>query len=275
MKKVIKIFLIVSLVICILIACLAIWQRKNISMIYTAVTSETEEITKMQEENNKVLVDEVSGYLEGELREPTKEEKDLVEKGEMQITDVYNTIIKEHIEKKNNDVISNIQPDKFDEEKNSPEKSDKEKNSPEKSDKEKNKTETETETAGKTELTQEDIKKKTDELVSNALSELYDLQGAYTARSEALIAQAESEFNSIRKNGMKWAQARTHIITKYTPKVSGIQASCDGDVEAIITRLEGELKEIGANLGIVKTMRETYEKEKELKLAYYAGTYLD
>ena len=239
MKKIFKIFLIIFLIICILIACLAIWQRKNISMLYTAVTSEREEITKKQEENNKMLVDEVNGYLDGELREPTPKEKESVEKGETQITEVYNTIIKEYIDKKNEEAL----------------------NSPQ--------------TSIKAELSKEDIKKKTDELVSNAISKLYDLQTAYSARSEALIAQAENEYNSIRREGKERAEAKAHIISKYTPKVRGIQASCDSDVEGVITSLESELKEIGASLGIIKTIRQTYEKEKELKLAYYAGSYLD
>lgn len=247
MKKVLKVLLIVFLVICVLVACLAIWQRKNIAMLYTAVTNESEEITKKQEENNKVLVDEVNGYLDGELREPTQEEKESLKKGEVQITEVYSTIVKEHIDKKNQEAVNNTDIVKNGEGLQHP----------------------------NTQLTEEEIKKKTDELVSNAISELYDMQGAYTARSEALIAQAENEYNTIRREGMDRAPAKSHIITKYTPKVNGIQASCDSDVEAIIIRLEGELKEIGANLGIINTIRQTYEKEKELKLAYYAGAYLD
>lgn len=251
MKKVLKVLLIVFLVICVLVACLAIWQRKNIAMLYTAVTNESEEITKKQEENNKVLVDEVNGYLDGELREPTQEEKEKLKNGEVQITEVYSTIVKEHIDKKNQEAVNNTDIVKNGEGAQPPN------------------------TTANPQFTEEEIKKKTDELVSNAISELYDLQGAYTARSEALIAQAENEYNTIRREGMERAPAKSHIITKYTPKVNGIQASCDSDVEAIIIRLEGELKEIGATLGIINTIRQTYEKEKELKLAYYAGAYLD
>lgn len=251
MKKVLKIICIIFLVLCVLIACLAIWQRKNISMLYTAVTNESEEITKKQEENNKVLVDEVNGYLDGELREPTQEEKESVEKGEIQINEVYSNIIKEHIDKKNQETANNIEVEKKGDDINSPQ------------------------TPTKMELSEEDVKKKTDELVSNAISELYDLQSMYTAKSEALIAQAESEFRTIIKEGMKWVPARTHIITTYTPKVNAIQSSCDSDVEAVIARLENDLKAINANLGIIKTIRQTYEKEKQLKLAYYAGAYLD
>ncbi len=239
MKKVFKIFLIIFLIICIIIACLAIWQRKNISMLYTAVTNEREEIVKKQEENNKVLVNEVNGYLDGNLREPTQEEKESLKKGEVQISEVYNTIIKEYIDKKNEEGL--IPP----------------------------------QTSTKTELSKEAIKKKTDDLVSNAISELYDLQTAYSARSEALIAQAMNEYNTLTREGMERPQARAQIITKYTLKVRGVQASCDSDVEGVIVGLESELKEMGASLGIIKTIRQTYEKEKELKLAYYAGAYLD
>lgn len=251
MKKIFKILLIVFLVICVLVACLAIWQRKNIAMLYTAVTNESEEITKKQEENNKVLVDEVNGYLDGELREPTQEEKESLKKGEVQITEVYSTIVKEHIDKKNQEAVNNTDIVKNGEGAQPPN------------------------TTANTQLTEEEIKKKTDELVSNAISELYDLQGAYTARSEALISRAANEYEDLKRAGMERPAARTQIITTYTPKVNNIQASCDSDVEAIIIRLEGELKGIGANLGIINTIRQTYEKEKELKLAYYAGTYLD
>lgn len=254
MKKVFKIILIIFLVIAVLLACLAIWQRKNIAMLYTAVTNEREDITKKQEDNNKVLVDEVNGYLDGELREPTREEKESIKKGETQITDVYSTIIKEHIDKKNQEATNIVPPEKNTE------------------------TIPEVETSEETQPNEEntvDITKKTDELVSNAISKLYDLQSAYAARSEALIHQAMSEYNSIRAEGMERPAARSQIISTYTPKVRTIQNSCDADVESVVVRLENELKSINANLGIIKTIRETYEKEKQLKLAYYAGAYLD
>lgn len=254
MKKVFKIILIIFLILFILIACFAVWQRKNISMLYTAVTNESEEITKKQEENNKVLVDEVNGYLDGELREPTKEEKESIEKGESQITEVYGTIIKEHIEKKNQEALSGTTT-------GSNEEGTSEQQPPAESQ--------------NNEENAENIVKITDELVSNAISELYDLQAVYTSKSEALIHQAAYEYEMLKRDGMERPAARAQIISTYTPKVRSIQASCDADVEAVVVKLEGQLKEINANLAIINTIRQTYEKEKELKLAYYAGAYLD
>lgn len=112
-----------------------------------------------------------------------------------------------------------------------------------------------------------------DEIISKYMSQLYKLQSEFTARAEATISQGAGYYESIKEHPQD-ATARANTITHFTPIVRSMEAECDRKVEAVIKELEKELKAIGEETDITRTIKATYANEKQLKLSYYANKYL-
>ena len=55
--------------------------------------------------------------------------------------------------------------------------------------------------------------------------------------------------------------------------VAGLEKTCDSEVDKVVTELEKKLKELKGDLGIIQTIRNAYEEEKELKKSYYLSLY--
>lgn len=240
MKKVLKIIIVVFAVIIVAVGAVAAWQYQNIKSIVHGVRQNVDEIKAEQAANSEKLVSEINEYMDDSLREPTDEEKDLVEKGETTFIELYAKIISE---KTNKEITYNSDNKKFEE---TTKKEENEKN---------------TESSDK------------DAIVSKYIGRLYALEASFEARSEALISEASAYFSSEKRN-MDWGAAKSKVIAAYTPRVRAIQSECDAAVNAVIAELSEELKKIGADTGIIKTIQGTYEKEKQLKLSYYANKYL-
>ena len=114
---------------------------------------------------------------------------------------------------------------------------------------------------------------KKDEIVSKYMAQLYAYQGEFEARAEATIRDGANYYEKLKKTKDK-ATSRTATITHFTPIVNGVEAECDAKVETVIANLKKELEAIGAQTDIIGTIRETYAREKQLKLSYYANKYL-
>ncbi len=114
---------------------------------------------------------------------------------------------------------------------------------------------------------------KKDEIVSKYMAQLYAYQSEFEARAEATIRDGAIYYENLKKTKDK-ATSRTTTITHFTPIVKGVEAECDAKVETVILSLKKELEAIGAQTDIIGTIRETYAREKQLKLSYYANKYL-
>lgn len=241
MKKGLKIFLVVIAVFLAAAGGLAVYFRQYINIFVTGVSNSREEIILKQEKNNEKLVEKVNGYLDEKLREPTEEEKKQIESGELQLPELYTGIFSERNEKAYS----------YDSEK-----------------------EEFVETPNENYISPEK-KSDTDAIVSKYMSQLYALQSSFTAQAESLIAQGKSYYESLVENGGKdSASARAETISHFTSAVRGVQARCDSSVEKVCANLKAELEAVGADTSIVKTVKKTYENEKQLKLSYYANKYL-
>lgn len=239
MKKALKIILIILLVLIVLLGSLAIWQRKNIESIMVGIKESSEEIEKRRNDNQMELIGELNSEMDTPLRELTEEEKQKVEQGEMTVVDVYAEVFAE-------------------------------KETQELQTKEETKPPSQPETSP-----QKQPLPTKDEIISKHMSQLYKLQSEFTARAEATISQGTDYYLVLRKEQKQdKTTARANTITHFTSNVRGVEAECDAKVDTVIKNLEKELKEIGANTDIVRTIRQTYENEKQLKLSYYANKYL-
>lgn len=225
MKKWLKITLIILLVLVIAVAALVIWQWKNIQSIYMGLTQSEEEIVRQRKDNQVKLVEDVDGYLDGEIRDLTEEEKQKIEDGTLKIEDVYAGIFEE----KHQQIVD-------ENEKGQPHSS-------------------------------------KDEIISRYMAQLYALQSEYTAKADVLIAEGKAYYKNQLKSKSE-SSAQSDTINAFTPRVRALESECDSKVGELVSSLEKELKAIGAETDIVRTIKASYENEKQLKLAYYANKYL-
>ncbi len=235
MKKWVKILLIVLIFILIAAAAFSFWQWKNIQSIFVGINETSEEITKRRNENQEELVSDINSYIDSEIREMTDEEKEKIESGEIKAEDVFLQIFEEMQKTTNNKKEENAK-----------------------------------DSSGKT------VEKPTkDEIVLKYMTKLYALQSNYTAKAEVTIAEGKSYYLNLRRNKKEDpATARANTIKHFTPIVRGVEKACNAEVEELVAGLTKELSAIGENTDIVGTIRAAYEKEKQLKLSYYANKYL-
>lgn len=114
---------------------------------------------------------------------------------------------------------------------------------------------------------------KKDEIVSRYMAEMYKLQSEFTVKAEATIKQGARYYENMKTRPHD-PIAKANTIKHFTPIVKGIESECNAKVEKVISDMKKELEKIGAGTSITKTVRETYEKEKQLKLSYYSNKYL-
>ncbi|MHC1749602.1 MAG: hypothetical protein AB9856_15125 [Cellulosilyticaceae bacterium] len=112
--------------------------------------------------------------------------------------------------------------------------------------------------------TSDDLQK----IVQDAVSKMYGLKAQYVGKLGSVEQRAKSDYLSLPKaqRGMKGKQK---IISKYVSYAMGLEGSCDGQVEAVLSELEVKLQKSGGDTSIVRTMRSAYKNEKSLKKAYY------
>ena len=244
MKKVLKIFLVIVIVLAIAVGSVAIWQWDNIQSIMLGLREDPEEIEKLREENLENLVQDLNNTMDVPLREMTEEEKAQIENGEATVSEIYQQMFEEKANGTENKDEKN--PDTSAEE---------------------NESQTQDNTSEKKPT------RTKDEIISAAMSELYRIQNEFNARAEATIRQGDSYYMSIRKHPQD-ADARAQTIAHFTPIVRSIERECDAKVEAVIQNLERDLNNIGADTSIIGTIRATYANEKQLKLSYYSNKYL-
>ena len=116
---------------------------------------------------------------------------------------------------------------------------------------------------------------KKDEIVSKYMAQLYTYQSEFEARAGETISQGAKYYNNLVKSKtVDKPTARAKTITHFTPIVNGVEAECDAKVETVIANLKKELEAIGTQTDIIGTIRDSYAREKQLKLSYYANKYL-
>lgn len=111
---------------------------------------------------------------------------------------------------------------------------------------------------------------KYDRTVAKYTSELYALKGKYIGMLDALIGEANKEFDALPK-AERTTSARSKIISKYINVASGYESSCDGEVKTLLDSMKTELKAINADTSVVDAINEVYYEEKSLRISYYAS----
>ncbi|MBE7032061.1 MAG: hypothetical protein E7401_03755 [Ruminococcaceae bacterium] len=110
--------------------------------------------------------------------------------------------------------------------------------------------------------------KKIDELIGDKVIELYSLKAYYLGQLGQMEATVKSEYAAMPAE-KKNLVGKKELVSKHMGVALGLMNQCDAKVEALIAELETELKKIGGDTSIIRTIKNAYENEKALKKAQY------
>ena len=101
---------------------------------------------------------------------------------------------------------------------------------------------------------------------NDIIAQIYVLRSSYTGKLDSLVSQAWGEY---RSGGI----SKTDLISKYVGIGYGLEAECDGKMEALLSQLSDALAFRGEDLSLVDTIRRTYQSEKSIKKAEMIAKY--
>jgi len=113
-----------------------------------------------------------------------------------------------------------------------------------------------------------------DAIIAKYTSQLLTLESKYIGLIEDVLGSAVAEYHALPIDQLGYG-SKMRIMQKHVGTINSLEATCDGEVEAIISKLTEELNAIGADTSIINTIRQAYNNEKSLKKAYYISEYGD
>ena len=96
--------------------------------------------------------------------------------------------------------------------------------------------------------------------VDDIIAKIYVLRASYTGKIDALVGQALADYRA--KKGTK-----SELISRYVSMGYALEGECDGQMEALLSELQRELKRTGGDEGFISKIRSAYRTEKSLKKA--------
>lgn len=271
--KKLKIFLIVLSVIAILITGVTIWQWNNIVAVYYFIKYSEEDLTRLNEENKRIL-NETIGELNIEApRELSDEEIEALESGAITKEDAIDISLgiatleeklglptpEQNAEDNSESTQSNTADTSRENAKNTDNGNSEVSISGGNS------------TSNK-QMPQSQPQKETSKM-SELVAELYVLKSTYIARLDGLEAKGKSEYSQTPE-GNRTTAWKNSMIAKYSGEISAWESECDAKVEGIISQIKEELKKTGGDTSVIKKIRTTYENEKQIKKAQYMNKYM-
>lgn len=99
------------------------------------------------------------------------------------------------------------------------------------------------------------------------VGEIYALRTSFVGQLDGLLQQAKAEYSALSPEQRE--KQKSSLAGKYIGLAGSLEASCDSQMEAILSRIQKHLKETGGDTSLVKEIRRVYENEKALKKSYY------
>lgn len=109
---------------------------------------------------------------------------------------------------------------------------------------------------------------KIDELIGDKVIELYSLKAYYLGQLGQMEATVKSEYAAMPAE-KKNLVGKKELVSKHMGVALGLMNQCDAKVAELVAQLETDLKKLGGDTSIIKTIKDTYENEKALKKAQY------
>ena len=266
--------LIILALIIIAAAVLIIANWKTVMRIYKGVSYSADEISSMQNENDKKTNELLNELAVETMRDLTDEERALLASGELSESDAIS-------------LIQGLLPplnfgDKPTTEHTSQTVSAPEKDSPEEISTDAEKAEpsediisTETEPAEVTEPTETTVDEnaKLQNRISEIIAEIYLLRANYLNKIDALIEESKQTYLALPKS-QRGTTAKLRIIENTVrPKGTLLEKECDASMDVLLNELKGILKQLNLGTEIVKEIEKTYKEQKDLKMAELYNKY--
>ena len=245
MKRRTKIILSVIIILLALIVGGVVWQWQNIKALSSAIRYSKEELA-VQIEEQKASIDSVlKDYgLEG-ITDFTFEEEEAIRRGEITFEEAL-----EQLEMRKEEALVGSGEVALQEEVSQPN----------------SETQGVAGSVSQESQTQSEVSSK--EMVEQSVNQMYVLKAKYLGELGKLERTAKSEYSALTAEEKKKGGARA-IISKYMNPGLALQNQCDSEVEELLSTLKRFLQEREESLEIISVMRAAYEREKELKKAYY------
>lgn len=284
MNKKLKIFIAVFLIIAIPVGVLAVWQRENINSFIYSMKYSDDDLSKMLDKNKEELNSAVSNVKGTTPRELKDDEVAALGKGEISEDDAVEislglTTLHEKIDqikanaaegKTNN--VSGAQNAAAGSQTGSGTTAQDEGSSANSGKGENRQSSGESSSTGTNGASSAEDKLANESTSSVLIAKLYVLKASYVSKLDALESEGIAEYENTPNKNTSW---KATMISKYSGKVAALEGECDAKFEAIVSELKTELEKNGEDTSIIKTIRSTYEKEKQIKKANYLNTYMD
>ena len=239
MKRIKRILLIILLLLVAALIVLGIRYKDYIKAAYYGLKYDTDTISGLIEENDKVY-SELGNELENvTIRDLTDEEKTALEKGELTEQEVVDRIVTPSVPKDEEPAQESEQTE------TKPQPPDKEPS---------------VET------------KNYDELIAQQIAKMYVLKSQYINYLKGIEQNVIDDYNALPKE-QKNAAGKRAVIMSYYSKGLALETECDAKVEMVLADLEKILDEAGRDKSLISTIRTAYQNEKTLQKSYYLSIY--
>ena len=105
-------------------------------------------------------------------------------------------------------------------------------------------------------------------MASQYIAQMYVLKSSFSGQVNALYQEAVAAYKALPASERNEA-GKAAVIKQIVSKASALEASCDGQVAAILGELESALISSGQSTDVVTKMRNAYYQEKSLVKAQY------
>ena len=231
MKRWKKILLIILLALVIAAAALYVWQRKNIALLRTASQYTQEELQEQITGHQQQLQEAIDSHTELTVRDLTDEEKDALREGTISTDELIGLM------------TGPTEPAAPSDEQSAE--------------------------AGQSGETQPAENEPTYEQQLSALvAQAYILRETFQNRLEEFEAEAKAEYKELPK-GERTKTKLVNIAFSYFDRMVALEDECDAAMNELVAEMRTLITENNGDMSIADTMWQTYEKEKELKKAWY------
>ncbi len=109
-------------------------------------------------------------------------------------------------------------------------------------------------------------------IINKYVAQLYVLEVQYEGELAAFVDMLHAEFYAYPPQERN-LMLRDTVIAQHIGELSQMEIVCDGKVKTLMNNLTAELKAIGDDASVVKTLNQTYTNKKNLKKAQYMREY--
>ncbi len=233
MRKAKKVVFFILFVLVIALCIVGIWQRNNISAVIKTISKTDVELAQELDNTKKELEEDLKEHVPVIVSDFTAEEEKKIMTGEMTVEEAVSKLNERYEETvKKNEGVTN--PDNV----LSGENKDKSKN------------------------------KAAEKLISEKIVELYSLKAYYLGQLGQMEAAVKRDYIAL-PDSKKTLIGKTELVEKYMGVATSLLNQCDTKVAALLKELEKEIKAVGGDTSVIKTILASYENEKAVKKAYY------